>query len=335
MHTVRARILAVSGLFTVLSNLQATAAWAADWQVSKVSGQAWIATEGQKTDIVGGMVIAPGVSVHTSDRARVMLLRGTKSMVIGPKSIVAISEQPSEGLSTTVLEKVGTVSFDVEKQNVQHFSVETPMLAAVVKGTHFTVAVGRAAGQVKVARGTVQVTSLRTGQQTDVTAGQHASMGGRGGLCVSGVGQRAPVTHVAPRSPVPGLAAVAAPVGAPVSTATAAEVSAPATVSVSPAAAVATASAPASPAAAGARSSSPVSSGEAAATPSNVGGQPSTSAAKFGPVAPAGNTGVPSAASGSANDTAGSSNSPASLNPGDIKGSIGPAEPAVGGTPQE
>ena len=201
MQAFRSRALAVSGLITVLTNLQGASAWAADWQVSKVSGQAWTG-QGERSAIAVGTVIAPGVAVHTGERARVALQRGTESMVIGPGSVVAISEQPSQGLSTTVLEKAGSVAFDVEKQNVQHFSVETPMLAAVVKGTHFTVAVGRANGRVAVSRGTVQVTSLKTGQQTDVGAGQNASVGGRG-LSVSGVGQHAPVTHVAPRSPGP------------------------------------------------------------------------------------------------------------------------------------
>ncbi len=212
MKPLKSRILAVTGLITVLSNLQGAAAWAADWQVSKVSGQAWTGAEGRDTEIATGMVVAAGVSIHTGPRGRVMLQRGTESMVIGPKSVVAVSDQPGAGLSTTVLEKAGTVSFDVEKQNVQHFSVETPMLAAVVKGTHFTVAVGRADGQVAVTRGTVQVTSLKTGQQTNVTAGQHASVGSRG-LSVSGIGQRAPVTRVAPRAPVVGLAPAATAVG--------------------------------------------------------------------------------------------------------------------------
>ena len=36
-------------------------------------------------------------------------------MVIGPRSVVTVSEHPSEGLSTTVLEKAGTVAFNVEK----------------------------------------------------------------------------------------------------------------------------------------------------------------------------------------------------------------------------
>ena len=173
MQQIRFRALAATGLLTVLSNLPAPAEAAPEgWTVAKVSGHAWTGVDPSRADIAVGMPIAPGISVFTAERSRVMLQRGTESMVIGPKSVVAVAERPTEGLSTTVLEKAGSVSFDVEKQNVQHFSVETPMLAAVVKGTHFTVSVGSVAGGVAVQRGTVQVTSLKTGQTADVTAGQ-------------------------------------------------------------------------------------------------------------------------------------------------------------------
>ncbi len=171
MQYVRLRALAASAIITVLSLPAPARAFAEDWQVSKVSGHAWTGAEGARAELAAGMAVAPGVPIVTGERSRVMLQRGAESMVIGPKSVVSVSERPGEGLSTTVLERAGSVSFDVEKRNVQHFSVETPMLAAVVKGTHFTVSATGAAGGVAVARGTVQVTSLKTGQTADVSAG--------------------------------------------------------------------------------------------------------------------------------------------------------------------
>jgi len=224
MKHFRLRFLAATALLTVLSNLTAPAASAAEWQVSKVSGRAWTGPDGARTDIAAGMTINPGVSVSTGERSRVMLQRGTESMVIGPKSIVAVNEHPDQGLSTTVVERAGMVSFDVEKRNVQHFSVETPMLAAVVKGTHFSVSVGRASGGVAVARGTVEVTALKTGQVTSVTAGQQASVGTRG-LSVSGPGRRAAVTQGKPRAAMTGAVSAAAATVGPVGV----EAAAPAT----------------------------------------------------------------------------------------------------------
>ena len=170
---------------------QAAQADATDWQVTKLSGHAWTTSiDGRQAELLKGAVLPLGTTVVTGERSRVMLVRGLETMVVGPVAVLAVSEIPSQGLSTTVLQKGGSVTFDVEKRNVQHFSVETPVLAAVVKGTHFTVTVGRRDGEVDVSRGTVQVTALATGQSSNVTAGQHANINARG-MSVSGAGRRA------------------------------------------------------------------------------------------------------------------------------------------------
>lgn len=190
------------------STLSQAFAVAENWQVGKVSGTAWVDVgPGSHTDLTLGMDVPPGVTIFTGDRSRLLLVRGTESMVLGPKSIIAVSEHPTEGLSTTILEKAGSVAFDVERENVKHFSVETPMLAAVVKGTHFTVNVARADGRVSVGRGTVEVTALATGQTADVTIGQRASVG-RNGLSISGAGARSGITVGAPR---PAMVSAVAP----------------------------------------------------------------------------------------------------------------------------
>ena len=45
--------------------------------------------------------------------------------------------------------EAGSILLDVEKRNVQHFEVETPYLAAVVKGTQFRVTVGPTGSRVE------------------------------------------------------------------------------------------------------------------------------------------------------------------------------------------
>lgn len=42
-------------------------------------------------------------------------------------------------------------------ENVQHFAVQTPFLAAVVKGTKFTVVSSKTGAEVAVQRGNVEV----------------------------------------------------------------------------------------------------------------------------------------------------------------------------------
>lgn len=192
---------ALAGLVivTIVGSTVATQAGQDGWTVVKVSGPAWQMIGGEHSDLADGMTVQSGALVHTGERARLRLQRGTESMIIGPSTELSINERPGQALSTVVAEKAGSAAFDVEKQNVQHFSVETPMLAAVVRGTHFTVSARQGAGDVAVERGTVAVTALKTGETADVTVGQKASVGARG-LSVTGPGPHSPVTRVAPRA---------------------------------------------------------------------------------------------------------------------------------------
>ena len=192
-----------AGLGAILAVAAVPAGAAAEeWAVQRLAGEAWVTSPlGTRSNLAVGMTIVSGATVVTGERARAMLVRGRESMVIGPVSVIAIVEHPTQSLSTTVIEKAGSVTFDVEHRNVQHFAVETPMLAAVVKGTRFTVAVGRANGGVGVTRGAVQVTALASGQVGTVVAGQRASVDHRG-LSVSGRAGAAAVQAGPPRAPM-------------------------------------------------------------------------------------------------------------------------------------
>ncbi|MGC8030557.1 FecR domain-containing protein, partial [Salmonella enterica] len=70
------------------------------------------------------------------------------------------------------------------------FEVETPYLAAVVKGTHFSVTVDAGSTKVGVLRGQVEVSDFKTGQIAQVMPGQVATAfeHGKPGLSLSGSG---------------------------------------------------------------------------------------------------------------------------------------------------
>ena len=93
----------------------------------------------------------------------------------------------------------------MEKSNVKHFQVETPYLAAVVKGTQFRVTVDKDDSRVDVLRGQVEVIDFKSGQFTQVFPSQSArvSAQGTGGLSLSGGGTLSPIQQGSPRrSPV-------------------------------------------------------------------------------------------------------------------------------------
>ena len=199
------RILFAAGLLALLHALGPNEAFAQDniWQVSKVSGEAWIAGSGvQQVSLGQTTTLKPGDTIRTGRNGRVLLVRGAESMLISANSQVAVPTTTGSGRST-ILQQAGSILLDVEKRNVQHFEVETPFLAAVVKGTQFRVTVTSGSAKVDVQRGQVQVSDFRSGLFVLVQPGQAASVAGNGaaGLRLSGTGQFNPTQQGAPRTP--------------------------------------------------------------------------------------------------------------------------------------
>jgi hypothetical protein len=88
----------------------------------------------------------------------------------------------------------------VQKKSRAHFSVETPYLVAVVKGTKFKVAVTATYAEVAVQEGRVQVRALKTGKYADIVAGQKALVDKAGNLKLSGKGKFASIMTGSPRA---------------------------------------------------------------------------------------------------------------------------------------
>jgi hypothetical protein len=88
------------------------------------------------------------------------------------------------------------VSVEAEVQNVQHFAVDTPFLAAVVKGTRFVVTTDMTGGEVRVNRGHVAVTDKLNKTHVLLGVGQSAlidTVKTGGALLVQGKGDLPPV----------------------------------------------------------------------------------------------------------------------------------------------
>ena len=189
----------------VILMLGAGAAMAADggtWVVNKVSGEVWLTSNAAKpASLRMEDSLQAGDMIQTGRNGRVLLVRGEESMMISPNSVIGLPSASKDGMATTIVQRAGSALFDVEKKNVQHFEVETPFLAAVVKGTHFSVTVGADRTNVAVERGQVEVADLKTGQIAQIMPGQAASTfsHGRSGLMLSGPGVFSPIEHGKPR----------------------------------------------------------------------------------------------------------------------------------------
>ncbi len=122
--------------------------------------------------------LSPGDIVATGANGRAMLTRGDDYVVVAPDSRLALPKEQQETGFTRLIQQVGTMLYKVKRTGVPHFEVKTPMLAAVVKGTTFSVVVDQKGAAVQVTEGVVEVSSL-TGDARRLVEGGMAVYIGR------------------------------------------------------------------------------------------------------------------------------------------------------------
>ncbi len=175
-------------------------ALADDWTAVRLRGQMLELVGKQWQPIGRGAVVADGTAVRSLGNGYADFVRGTETLSIGPNTQIKIADQAVAGSKpfTTVTEYLGTVEIDADVENVKHFAVETPYLAAVVKGTRFVVTSGPGGASVTVDRGHVAVSDFADHTHVTVTVGQTATVTAhhrsrKDGLTVSGAGDLPPV----------------------------------------------------------------------------------------------------------------------------------------------
>ncbi|WP_193173755.1 FecR family protein, partial [Nisaea nitritireducens] len=158
-----------------------------NWTILEISGNVEIDRNGSGLAPVSvDSRIGVGSVIRTRDRGRLVLVRGEESIIVGPHTEISIPEQ-DKSWGTRILQSLGTALFKVKKQSSPHFEVVTPYLAAVVKGTSFTVNVRDGESLVHVVEGAVQVTDTASGAAVMVRPGQTARTTSRSGLQLDSV----------------------------------------------------------------------------------------------------------------------------------------------------
>ncbi len=182
-------------------------AWGATakWSVSERSGSVSVLHGGisriavKDGDVDTGDVIATGVN------GRAVLVRGEEFLVVAPNSRLRIADPEQSGGLVQIIEEAGNVIFRIKRMTMQHFAVKTPYLAAVVKGTTFSVSVGPEGASVQVIEGAVEVATPDGGARDLVRPGMVAAVSARdlGRLKVDGDTSRVIVSPNAPAAPAP------------------------------------------------------------------------------------------------------------------------------------
>lgn len=173
-----------------------TAAANEEWTATRATDQVRYTVDNKTwSPLRKGMVIPNKAWISTGARGRLQLVRGTESIAFQPNTLASVvTRGTDQNRKTEVNQQVGEIVLEIEKRQKPHTTVQTPFLAAVVKGTQFTVTVGEANAAVTVDQGVVEVTGFKTSERSNLTAGQSAAVTERG-MAVEGGTQQPAVTR--------------------------------------------------------------------------------------------------------------------------------------------
>ena len=144
----------------------------ANWTVSEAAGTVTVGTATATMPIRRGGQVPAGAVLSTGAGSRAVLVRGKDFMTVNANSRVRIpvSEQKGGGLFD-VLQEWGNAIFKIEKKPDPHFSVRTPYLAAVVKGTTFSITVSDQGASLQVVEGAVETSTVDGGAREMIRPG--------------------------------------------------------------------------------------------------------------------------------------------------------------------
>jgi hypothetical protein len=150
--------------------------FADDWMASKLFGNVLQLVDGQWQPVVRGDTVPDGRVIRTVGFGRATFTRGNETVDVGANTQIQIFDEKRQKPFTTVKQYFGTVSVEAQVEEVQHFAVQTPYLAAVVKGTRFTVNSGETGASVSVQRGHVAVEDKHDHTHVLLEVGQSAKV---------------------------------------------------------------------------------------------------------------------------------------------------------------
>ena len=192
----------VLGALLTTSSAQAMAQ-SAGWVVSEVRGPVTIVSAQGRAGATRGMAIQPGDTIVTGSGARAVLVHSKDFVTVSSNSRIRIPAEARESSITRFFQELGNAIFNVEKRNAPHFSVDTPYLAAVVKGTVFSVTVGADRSALQVTEGVVEVSTMDGGARELIRPGSIAMIAASDRYRLTISGDAARVVDSPARPPAP------------------------------------------------------------------------------------------------------------------------------------
>ncbi|MHA1189756.1 MAG: FecR domain-containing protein [Alphaproteobacteria bacterium] len=142
-----------------------TSANAGEWTLVRASGDVRVNMDGKNWHKISTKAnLNAGDSLWTGRDGRALIRNPHSTIIIAPNSMVRVPTRPQRANRSILFHYLGEITAKVQKRRKDHFAVQTPYLAAIVKGTEFTVAVGKKTTEVSVISGRVDVRDLDTGE---------------------------------------------------------------------------------------------------------------------------------------------------------------------------
>jgi len=203
MVTARKPIeLVVSLLFVVVLSLAASAAEPESvWTIKTSSGNFSI-DRPAASPATAQTELRSGDKLSTGADGRVQLRRGQDTLSLSPGAAIEIPRQLAEQAPPAIVQRAGSVEYDLDAHEAMRFAAETPYFAAVGARASFRMAVDKDYARVDVFRGEVEVADFKTGETAVIAAQQTAEVAihGAPGLSLSGVDKLAAIRQGRPRA---------------------------------------------------------------------------------------------------------------------------------------
>lgn len=194
--SLRFGLVVLLALFFVGSAQQPVFAQSSQWLISNSSNAQVQFPGGDWQPLTIDTEIVPGTEIKVGVGGSVSLERNGDIVTLSPNSQMKIpNSQVAEGPS--ILQKIGTLLYKIRKrdprllhnvsdsQTNNPFKIDTPYLAAVIKGTVFSINVSQQGSALHVTEGLVEAISLSTGERGLVRPGQTARVSAVAGAGLS------------------------------------------------------------------------------------------------------------------------------------------------------
>lgn len=142
------------------------------WKLVQSLGEVTVEEPGvSKIAVKPNANLNEGATLTTGPNGRAILTDGRSSITVNANSRIELPAANDENV-TSIRQDFGKALFKVQKKPTAHFEVQTPYLAAVVKGTTFEVSVDAMGASVDVEEGLVDVGANDSGERALVPGGQ-------------------------------------------------------------------------------------------------------------------------------------------------------------------